>query len=111
MVGLHQLHDPPAATLLLITIQASKKKLVCCLWDRGQWMHSTGQETGKTVQICLKGPEGVTRKKRSQWRRQVADLNLENGHCQGKDRQCGLCQKDCADWTDSAVDQRCAVLC
>ena len=47
MVKLHKLHHPPAATPLLVTIQASKKKLLCCRWDRGQWMHSTGQKQKK----------------------------------------------------------------
>jgi hypothetical protein len=57
MVGLHQLHHPPAATLLLVTIQASKKKTD--LLSLGSWTVDDAQhwpKTEKTVQNCLKVP-------------------------------------------------------
>ena len=63
MVGLHKLHHPSAATLLLVTIQASKKKRF--LLTLGSWTVDVQHwpKTEKTVQNCLKRPEMVTAKR------------------------------------------------
>ena len=57
MVGLHQLHDPPA-----VTTQASKKNFLLSL---GSWTLDAQDwpKTEKTVQNCLKRPELVTGKR------------------------------------------------
>ena len=43
----------------------------------------------------------------AKWQTRISEMAT----AKGRTDKSGQCQKDCADWTDSAVDQKCAVLC